>query len=334
VADDEESTFYFGDKLEDQGLIRELVTDRHLADVPQAMLYILSRMWSPLPVQRSGMSSVRIAEVLNYRRDSVPPVVSLPHLQAVLRSPSAVEREVAELCAEKVLARVVIRRRSEGVVLVRDLEQWAERHGLEESVRQKLMGWIRGERELEGDEADGLVRTGWVVSHLTGGFERDGRRGGVGTGGGLLGTRMRLEDVAKAPTGSLDAVASSAVGMVRVTGSPQTLVGHPSSSPSAAPQSSRGETLSLAVPGNGTLLKLTTSALDHFRFLLGKSTFREMPETQLREAWDGGGVSPGRTRKWKDYHGLSFEFVLEEAVGRGVVEIFETGSVGRGIRLV
>ena len=324
---DEESALYFGDKLQDQGLIRELVTDRHLADVPQAIMYILSRMWTPIPAHQSGMNFLRRTELLNYRQHSVPPVVSLSHLQAVLRSPSAVEREVAELCAEKILARVVIRRRSEGVVLVRDLETWAGRCGLGEGTRRKLMAWIRGEADLAADEADELVRTGWLVSHLASGLERDGRRGDVGTGGGLLGTRMRLEDVARAPTGSLDAVASSAVGMVTGTGTPT-----PSSS--AAALSSRGETLSLAVPGNGTLVKLTTSALDHLRFLLGRSTWREMPETRLRELWDGDGVSPGRRRKWKDYYGLSFEFVLEEAVGRGGVEIFDTGSVGRGVRLV
>lgn len=44
------------------------------------------------------------------------------------------------------------------------------------------------------------------------------------------------------------------------------------------------------------------------------------------------GILPGRTKKWKDLYGMQFRWVLEEALGAGLVEIFETGSVGPGIR--
>lgn len=72
----------------------------------------------------------------------------------------------------------------------------------------------------------------------------------------------------------------------------------------------------------------------------------------LKERWDGGiaaddeaarqkkyrggfqGVLPARTRKWREFYGVRFEWVLEEVVGSGLVELFETGSVGRGVRLV
>lgn len=68
----------------------------------------------------------------------------------------------------------------------------------------------------------------------------------------------------------------------------------------------------------------------------------------LRERWDGfitaagdpkrrkgleGVVLPARTKKWKHFHGLKFQWVLEECLGTGLVEVFETGSVGQGIRL-
>jgi hypothetical protein len=43
---------------------------------------------------------------------------------------------------------------------------------------------------------------------------------------------------------------------------------------------------------------------------------------------------PGRTKKWKEFQGLEFGWVLQEAVGAGLVEVFETQSVGRGVRLV
>ncbi len=69
----------------------------------------------------------------------------------------------------------------------------------------------------------------------------------------------------------------------------------------------------------------------------------------LKEKWDGNipndatsrakrargewtGVLPGRTKKWKEFYGLEFEWVLAECVGAGVVECFDTGSVGWGIR--
>jgi hypothetical protein len=77
-----------------------------------------------------------------------------------------------------------------------------------------------------------------------------------------------------------------------------------------------------------------------------------MPESLLHERWDGGvasddaasksrkargeytGILPGRTRKWKHYSGLSFEWVLEECAGAGIIEVFQTGSVGRGVRML
>ena len=71
----------------------------------------------------------------------------------------------------------------------------------------------------------------------------------------------------------------------------------------------------------------------------------------LRHRWDGGvagqdpisqakrargefaGVLPGATRKWRTYHGLRFEWVLGECVAAGLLELFETGTIGRGVRV-
>ena len=44
------------------------------------------------------------------------------------------------------------------------------------------------------------------------------------------------------------------------------------------------------------------------------------------------GVLPGRTKKWKDLYGMRFRWVLEEAIGAGLIELFDTGSVGPGVR--
>ena len=82
-----------------------------------------------------------------------------------------------------------------------------------------------------------------------------------------------------------------------------------------------------------------------------KSKFREIPVSLLRERWDGGisgddpaakakkyrgeftGILPSRTRKWKQFHGLSFDWTLAECLGAGLVEVFETGSVGQAVRI-
>lgn len=44
------------------------------------------------------------------------------------------------------------------------------------------------------------------------------------------------------------------------------------------------------------------------------------------------GILPGRTKKYKDLYGMNFRWALEEALGAGLVEIFDTGSVGPGVR--
>jgi hypothetical protein len=71
----------------------------------------------------------------------------------------------------------------------------------------------------------------------------------------------------------------------------------------------------------------------------------------LKERWDGSvdsvdssasqarmvrgvfaSVLPGKTRKWRVLKGVRFEWVVEEALGAGEVEVFDTGAVGLGIR--
>jgi hypothetical protein len=94
IPDEDED--FFSDRLDDIGLVQALATDLTLRDVPQAILYIRGKMWAPIPEQRSGMNSTRIAEVLNFRA-AMPPIVTVSHLQALLNSATAVEKEVAEL---------------------------------------------------------------------------------------------------------------------------------------------------------------------------------------------------------------------------------------------
>ena len=113
-----------------------------------------------------------------------------------------------------------------------------------------------------------------------------------------------------------------------------------------------GQEFHLALPNTGPYLKLLAAARSHLMALLLKTRYRELPVDLLRERWEGGiagddfatkakkyrgefsGVLPGRTQKWKQFFGLAFDWVLAECVGAGLVEVFETGSVGRAIRSI
>ena len=111
--------------------------------------------------------------------------------------------------------------------------------------------------------------------------------------------------------------------------------------------------LHISVPNIGPYLRLLTIARTHLLDLLSKSKYREAPLYLLRERWDGAiesdssrvssakrlrgefaGILPARTKKWKDLYGLSFDWILEECLGAGLVELFETHSVGHGVRVV
>jgi hypothetical protein len=41
---------------------------------------------------------------------------------------------------------------------------------------------------------------------------------------------------------------------------------------------------------------------------------------------------PGKTKKWKALYGLDFDWALQECLGAGLIEVFETKSVGHGVR--
>jgi hypothetical protein len=106
-----------------------------------------------------------------------------------------------------------------------------------------------------------------------------------------------------------------------------------------------------SLPNTGMHIKLLVDARNHLLSIIKKTKFKEAPLDTLRERWDGGvvtnaeqaerkrargefaGVLPGRTKKWKQFYGMRFEWVLEECIGAGLVELFETGSVGRAVRL-
>jgi hypothetical protein len=109
--------------------------------------------------------------------------------------------------------------------------------------------------------------------------------------------------------------------------------------------------MTLSLPSTGAYLKLLTNARQQLLNLLKQISprYRESTLELLREKWDGNiptdaasrakrmrgegsAVLPGKTKKWKEFWGLEFDWVLAECVGSGLVELFETGSVGIGVR--
>ncbi|KAI1213876.1 serine-threonine protein kinase 19-domain-containing protein [Annulohypoxylon truncatum] len=355
IGDEDGEDDLFDDQLDDYGLVKSLATDLNLRDTSQAVLHIRSHMFSPMPDRAAGMNSTRIAEVLNYRK-SLPPIVTISHIQALLSSPSAVEREIAELARAGFIRKVIVPRRGdigETVVLAADYEQMVKASmSLEEDTKSSLIKFLKenpGVQALKSDALhasgiDQLLKAGFLTSHNTGATHH-GRSLHTTNSYSRPGDKVTLtslDNISRQPTGTLDAVGGEGV-VHKVGGSGAGSLGMSWLDTGAAE-------LKLAVPGNGTFLKLLSLALDHLVSLLGKSRFREAPETVLRDRWDGGiakdearyaakrsrgefaGVLPGQTRKWRQFYGLSFDWVLQEAVGSGLVEVFETRSVGRGVR--
>lgn len=109
--------------------------------------------------------------------------------------------------------------------------------------------------------------------------------------------------------------------------------------------------LHISLPNQGAYVRLLSEARTHLIELLSKSAYRESPLNLLKERWDGGvdseqstasqarnvrgvfsEILPAKTKKWRALRGVRFEWAVEEALGKGDVEIFETGAVGLGIR--
>ncbi|KAJ3948159.1 uncharacterized protein N0V96_002402 [Colletotrichum fioriniae] len=360
IQDDDDDDDFFHDRLDDAGLVAALATDMSLRDVVQAIKYTRSRMFGPVPTEAAGMNSTRIAEVLNYRR-AMPGIVTTSHLHALLASPTAVEREVAELQRGGALRKIYVQRRGglgEALIQTSELEDMIVKSAeLDDDARSAYVKFLR-ENPLAQTmprlacgghkQADALVRAGFLTSSI--------HPQHVNTP--LMNLHLRPEDrgslmsiqaVSRAASGSFDAVGGQ--GGIHAAGGGGGVPRLSRGGAAADASSYSGAEFTIAVPGNGSFLKLTAAAVEHLAHLLSKSQFREMPVSMLRERWEGGvardearlarrargefaGVLPGRTRRWKEFYGLEFNWVLEEAMGAGLVEVFETRSVGRGVRLL
>ena len=356
------------ERLPDVGIIVKLDPKISNLDVLQTFRYIQRIMFTKFPERASGMNSSRTSQLLNYR-DSLPPLVTLAHLHAVLDTPSVTEREIARLREDGVLREVLLPGGGEGLVSLEDWHRLIDQSSeLSDDTKRTYMRLLRAHpnptvmvsSELSVDETRALMHAGFITlpsrsssdtnillqsepgSHGTlaslvavGSQQASGSLGAIGgsdafhvAGGGGGGLYHR-----QSPSKSESISAKS-----RVLGAPRALNRNVPSE------------VEFSLPSIGSYLRLLRLSRAHLMSLLSKSKFKEAPVDLLRERWDGGvatddsipgrtkargdyrGVLPGNTRKWKYFHGLSFEWVLGECLGSGLVELFETGSVGKGVR--
>ena len=377
---------FFDDHLADLGLVTSLANDLTLQDVPQNMRYVCAHMFEPIP-EKGGMNSTRIAEVLNFRR-SLPPIVTVAHIHALIGSPTMAEREIAQLIQAGVARKIIIPGRgmgassiSDGLILNQNLESLlAEASCLDQAVKgienrilralnpadclllakfwQHLQDHpsaiIMPLRQFLGSEITALMRAGFLttISPSSGSANIFTPPKAISTG-----TTTSLLSISKASSGSVAAVGGDgAIHGAGNTGKDGTIRRISSEDASTEPETlqlpRKGAEYQFAVPNTGLYLKLLTAARSHLLSLLVKTSFRELPVYLLRERWHGGiggddsavkakkyrgeftGVLPGRTRHWKQFSGLAFDWILAECLGAGLVEVFETGSVGRAVRLI
>ncbi|PVH94962.1 hypothetical protein DM02DRAFT_720998 [Periconia macrospinosa] len=327
------SNFHDDDeKLDDSGLVASIAADLNLRDVPQYMEYILSKMFDDIPQKGAGMSATRIPEVLNFRR-ALPPIVTVAHIDALNTSHTATEREIAELSQAGVLRRVIIPHRGvgpsaigDGIVSVQEWQKRVEVHpDLPPDLKEKYMSTLHANprkttipntlftpQELAILTSAGFLTTSTTHSTSFASLSLSGPLSSLSTAG------------SRHAAGSLGAVGGSSASDFIPGGVMTTTTARQNALPTSY--------YNFSLPNTGSHIKLLIEARTHFLSLLKKTKFKEAPVDVLREQWDGGTL-PGRTKKWRVFWGLRFDWVLGECVGAGLVEVFETGSVGRAVRL-
>ncbi|KAL8659016.1 MAG: hypothetical protein Q9226_000642 [Calogaya cf. arnoldii] len=346
----------FDESLDHPGIVTALVADLPLRGVVQIVQYANSHMFEPMP-ERGGFNSTRIAEILNFRR-TLPATATIAHVHALSKSPTVTEKEIAQLARANVLRKMVVPGRGiggstvgENLVLFTDLEAMLDRaESVDAALKEKLLQYLRSQplspnispASFSPPEISTLKRIGFLTSSI--------QHSNPSTHSRIPVTpSTSLSTISRAASGSLAAIGGSGA----VVESGGTLGLRRSSSQTESPSpADRASDLQLALPNTGPYLRLLTEARNHLVSLIHKSgSFRQVPMHLLRERWDGGiagddpasrakklrgefaGVLPARTRKWKQFWGLTFDWVLAECVGSGMVELFETGSVGLGVRV-
>ena len=353
-------------QLDDTGVVASLAIDINLRDVPQYLDYIRNRMFDDIPERGAGMNSTRIAEVLNYRK-ALPPIVTIAHVHALSVSSTRVEKDIAELTHAGVLRRVIIPNCGVGASDVGDgiasVLEWQRAVRANAALDADLKGrltlfpYLRPAIDTIPAKYIAVMDKYPTSASIPGTLFTPSEASALTTSGFLTTSHALTSRSSLFASPGIGALSSlSSAGSRHAAGSLAAVGGQSASQHIAGGGVGRlpipSATYNFSLPNTGSHIKLLVEARTHLLNLLKKSRYREAPMDLLRERWDGGvigkdeqseqkrargefaGLLPGRTKKWKGFWGLRFEWVLEECVGAGLVEIFETGSVGIGVRVV
>lgn len=348
------------EKLDDSGLIPSLAPSGVRQDVTSLIKHIQASTYDEIPDRAAGMNSERISEVLRFRR-ALPPIVSLANLHALSRSSTETERELARLIAVGQVRKVTIPGRGRGGAAVGDgvvlVEDWVRRvndeSGLEDEVKEKYIALLQTHRAsptapmttLSDAQERSLVSSGFLTSPTA-------LSASLGDLFSAPDTSNSLATVSsagsRAATGTLAAVGG--YGAIQDSGGGGSMLATKDTRPSTLINKNQRE-MTFSLPGTGAYLKLLVSARQHLLHLLKTLSpkYREATLEMLKEKWEGNtpgdaisrlkrergewsGVLPGKTKRWREFYGMRFECVLAECVGSGLVELFDTGSVGMAVR--
>ncbi|KAL9060339.1 MAG: hypothetical protein Q9162_000743 [Coniocarpon cinnabarinum] len=334
-------------RLDDCGAIHSLAHTVQSSEVPDILRHILDNMFDVIP-ERSGMNSTQIAETLNLRQ-RLPPLVTTTHVHALSKAPTTTERQIAQLVREGVVRKISVPGRGLGSTAIGELlvltERWRQlvhsNSHLSQNVKDKYIGAIsddttatsiRGSTFTQSELIE-LVQAGFLTAGVTSRVAPVEAK--VSSTGPNSSPALALAG-SRAPTGSVAAVGG--VGAVHNAGG---------GGITSRPGSTNDQRLNFSLPSVGLYLRLLAASREHLISLLSRSQPHEAPVDLLRERWNGGvaatskakhekgltkPVLPCRTRKWRQFYGVKFQWVLEECFGTGAIELFETGAVGLGAR--
>jgi hypothetical protein len=315
-------------------------------DVISALDHATRSMFCVIP-ERAGMNSMRIAQLLNFQKH-LPPVVSPAHVHALVSSSSKVEREIASLLATGKIRRIRLTGRgsdtsglSELLVTNELLNKSLNSSGLPTDVVDIFLEVLKKipratsvpSRSLSPAHLTALAKAGYLVSSS---LSRDN----VSLSGSSL---VAMPSISRAASGSVAAVGGEAAfEQLGGVGSARRI--------SELSTSNDVHDMHFSLPNIGSYIRLLKAGRAHLLELLGKSPNHEAPLYLLKERWDGAvdsdarssvakrirgdfsGIMPAKTKKWKDLSGLNFDWILEECLGAGLVETFDTHSVGLAVR--
>jgi hypothetical protein len=344
--------------LDNTGIVTTLPPPKVPQDVVSLIRYIQQHTWTDIPERAAGMNSIRIAEVLNFRKN-MPPIVSIAHLHAVSTSTTATERQLATLIHSGTVKKINIPGRGkggfaigEGVILVEDWINIVQQHpALSQELKEKYAKVLE-ENTVSYTVAASLFLAEEVQELIAAGF--------MTSTSVLSDSLFTLPGQVSSPGSSTIANAwnTAATGTLAATGGASAVHlngggGRGLHHSAPASHHNQPQTLTFSLPYTGAYLRLLTEARQHLLSLLTKSSpkYKESTKEMLRERWNGGipledsqtkakrargewtGVLPGKTKKWKAFYGMEFQWILEECLGSGGVECFKTGSVGLGVRV-